>query len=66
MSKIGHLVNGQFVTVAQDFDILDAPEATETNSGLMSTTDKKKLEAAYTQKDVADQQTIRDLFKKGE
>lgn len=63
MPKIGHLVNGEFVTVAQDFDILDAPEVTETSSGLMSATDKQKLDKSYTTDDVASIPSIEALFE---
>lgn len=65
MPMVGHLVNGKFVPVAQDFDILDAPEATETSSGLMSTTDKKKLDNAYTSQDVAtSEEILNKIFNK--
>lgn len=62
MPKIGHLVNGKFVTVAQDFDVLNAPEATEETSGLMTPTDKKKLNKTYTRDDVASVESVEALF----
>lgn len=58
MAKVGHLVDGKFVAVAQNFDVLNAPEATETSSGLLSATDKRKIDESYSTEDVANETEI--------
>ena len=66
MVSVGKIVDGQFVRVAGDFDIANASPATETESGLMTPSHVKKLDSACTQDDIADEQIIKNLFKKGE
>lgn len=63
MPKIGHLVGGKFITIAEDFDILNAPDATTTTSGLMSPSDKQKLDSLQPTTNIADAETIKEIFK---
>lgn len=65
MAIIGHLVNGQFVKDMGTVNIAETPDATETTSGLMSATDKKRLDNAYSTDDVASKSDIlTEIFNK--
>ena len=62
MAIIGTIKNGTFVKDLGGFNVSDMPEATETTSGLMSGTDKKRLDNAYSTDDVASIESIENLF----
>lgn len=54
-----------YVKCAGGNPLFDLVEATTTNNGIMSSTHVKMLEASYTTADVAKEDDIRKIFKKG-
>lgn len=59
-------ISKKYVKGAGDMNIMNTPVASDTQAGLCSPEQVKKIEAAYTEKDVAQKETIENLFKKGE
>ena len=65
MAQLGHVVNGKFVRDLGSFNVASLPTATETTSGLMTATDKTKLDKAYSSDDVAtDSDIMSEIFNK--
>lgn len=62
MAIIGHIENGKLVKDFGSFNLENTPEATETTSGLMSASDKKKIDKSYTTDDVVPISSIEALF----
>lgn len=65
--SIGYVdpISKKYVKKAGDLNLLNVPEASESSNGLMSASDKKKLDSLVPNTDIADTSTIKDLFKKG-
>lgn len=67
MAAIGRLVNGKFIQIAGNFDVMNSSVMTadSTKPGLLSVEDKKKIDASYTDEDVADEADIlSEIFNK--
>ena len=67
MSVIGKLVNGKFTQIAGNFDVMnsDVMTADSTKPGLLSVEDKKKIDASYTDEDIANESDIlSEIFNK--
>lgn len=56
---------GRYVKTGGSSNVLNTPEATASESGLMSPFQVQRLEASYTTEDVADASAINAIFKKG-
>lgn len=63
MFTIGKLVNGEFTQIAGNFDIMNAKMASATEDGLMSSSDKKKLDSLQPTTNIADAEAIKEIFK---
>lgn len=63
MFTIGKLVNGEFTQIAGNFDIMNAKMDSATEDGLMSSSDKKKLDSLQPTTDIADAEAIKEIFK---
>lgn len=66
--SIGYIdpITKKYIKKAGDMNVLNTPIASTTQAGLCSPEQAKKIDSAYSTEDIADRETILELFKKGE